>query len=140
MAVTRRSPFVTFILQHPFPENCEDRVQLLYPSIESIGAMRLYSHVQVDSSKPIYDMLLDYCIQCMIGTGIEARMNTVEVLNTLIFAVIDEDGNSLIVSDWGEGFSNWGEVWDLSELNYGIAVWCPDNTFYNFYLSITQQL
>ena len=133
MAVTRRSPFVTFILQHPFPENRSDRLQLLYPSTESIGDMRLYSHVQVDLSKPIYDMFLDYCTQCMIGTGIEARMSTVEVLNTLIFAIIDEDGDSLLASDWGE-------VYTLSELNYGIAVWCQDNTFYNFYLSITQQL
>ena len=60
-------------------------------------------------------------------------MSTVEVLNSLKIAIIkvqDEDGDSGTIT------ADWDRVYTLSELNDGIAVWCPKNTFYAFYLSL----
>ena len=123
--------------------NRSDSLQLLYPSTESFGALHLYSHVQVDLSKPISDLFFDYCT-LVHGNGnpllstpeghlssvvVFAGMSTVEVMNSLKFAIIkqDEDGDLL---------NDWDRVFTLSELNDGIAVWCPKNTFYAFYLSL----
>ena len=144
MAVARRSPYVTFILQHPFPMNGSDSLQLLYPSTESFGAFQLYSHVQVDSSKPISDLFFDYCT-LVHGNGNPvfmerhrhlssvialAGMSTVEVMNSFKYAIIKHD-------DDGDLLNDWDHVYTLSELNDGIAVWCPKNIFYAFYLSLS---
>ena len=143
MAVTRSSPYVTFILQHSFPMNGSNRLQLLFPSPESIGALHLYLHVQVDLSKPISDLFFNYCTLVhgngnpLLSTPARhlssvialAGMSTVEAMNSLKFAIIKQD-------DDGDLLNDWDRLYTLSELNDGIAVWCPKNIFYAFYLSL----